>query len=156
MPNVPAKKVLLTDSSGNYIVPVIDPSDIADKANVDLSNLSETGDNYFVKQSRLEKLDGSLAMPSEKYEDLTLAGSGATYVAPANGYVVLKKKASGANQFIEIVSSSMMTVTVTNASSNVAELSVFLPLKKDDTFQVHYNFGGVTRLFRFVWSNGDL
>lgn len=50
MTDVTAKKVLLTDASGNYIVPVIDPDDAA---NQDLSNLTSKGQAKF--DAKLDK-----------------------------------------------------------------------------------------------------
>ncbi len=51
-------------------------TDLNDKADTDLTNLTNTGKEFA----------SSLPMPSGRYIDLTLGASGTTYTAPANGW----------------------------------------------------------------------
>lgn len=93
------------------------------------------------------------AMPSTKYIDLTLGSSGTTYTAPANGWVVFGKAASGAGQFIALVTGYLVNQVVSNASGNI--LSIYIPVYKGKTFKANYSAGGATNSFRFIYAKGE-
>lgn len=93
------------------------------------------------------------AMPSNRYVNLTLGSSGASYTAPADGYVVFDKASSGANQYIRMTTSDGLRV-LNNSTGSGQYLSVFLPVKKNQQFYVSYTAGGTTNSFRFVYAQG--
>ena len=93
------------------------------------------------------------SMPSTKYIDLTLGSSGTTYTAPANGWVVFGKAASGAGQYINLSSGYTTNQVVSNASGNI--LSIYIPVYKGKTFKANYSAGGATNSFRFIYAKGE-
>ena len=117
--------------------------DISGKANIDMDNISSTGNEYIA----------NCAMPSDRYVNLTLGSSGASYTAPADGYVVFDKASSGANQYIRMTTSDGLRV-LNNSTGSGQYLAVFLPVKKNQQFYVFYTAGGTTNSFRFVYAQG--
>ncbi len=61
---------------------------LSNKADIDASNFNADG----------KSLLSGLGMPSNRYIDLTLGASGATYTAPANGYIFLEMVGTQAQQ----------------------------------------------------------
>ena len=106
---------------------------------------------------RLPLLDGSEALPSDKYSDLSLDVSGSTYTAPANGWVVFSRTVAN-SQFISIANLTAGNIADIETSSGTQTPTVTIPVKKGDTYQVLYSGTGATNIFRFVYaqSNGDL
>lgn len=100
-------------------------TDLNNKADKDLTNsvgaLSSSAKEYFTK----------ISLPSDKYVDLTLGASGATYTAPANGWFYFRGKGSAANSYVAFyyVGSSLLgakglgegTAGVANISIQVAK-----------------------------------
>jgi len=120
--------------------------DLSGKADVDLSNVNNTG----------KSLGAGWAMPSDTYDDLTLGASGASYQAPANGWYYISKVSgtSGAYVSIRNATTRMNSVTV-RASSNGQWLESNLPVKKGDTVEVDYTATGATNYFRFIYAVGS-
>jgi len=112
------------------------------KANKDLDNLSESG----------KKKIANLPMPSNQYVDLTLGSSGATYTAPANGWIYFAKDTTS-GKYISLYNSSYIGTQVHASYSGV--LRAYLPVKKDDEITVSYN-AGTTVYFRFIYAEGEL
>lgn len=113
---------------------------LTSKADTDFANVTATGTSS----------SAGWAMPSSVYEDLTLGASGATYIAPANGYFDLRKGgATGQFAFI----TGPLEVGSTLGSNNV--LSLMYPVLKDDVVQINYNLNGTTYAFRFVYAEGS-
>lgn len=99
------------------------------------------------------------AMPSSRYIDLTLGASGATYTAPANGWVCLRtnsrSSSTPAYSSLGIYGAGFETTSIADvAVSWVA--SVILPVKKGQTFWAVY---GTTvsdyTTFRFFYAEGE-
>lgn len=97
------------------------------------------------------------SMPSSRYIDLTLGASGASYTAPANGWVAIRKAAGASGNYL--------TFTMVNTSSNDWEHCVvastsgsygyIVPVKKGDNFKMFYTFSGTTNYFRFYYTEGE-
>lgn len=125
---------------------LIDVGEIAeslnDKVDSDCGNLSAAG----------KVLLSSLPMASEKYTDLALQASGASYTAPANGWVVLSKTSNAANQFVSLEGKTAYRCCVPTASTNAV---VSLAVKKDDVFTAYYDCGGTLNRFRFYYAEGE-
>ena len=94
------------------------------------------------------------AFPADKNVSLTLGASGASYTAPANGWICLSKKSTGANQYLQLYNSSISVQTRSHASAN--NVIAYLPLRKGDQFWVTYDLGGDTSYFRFTYAQGDV
>ena len=95
------------------------------------------------------------SMPSDKYVDLTLGSSGATYTAPANGWFVLSKAVNATQQYILFLNSTngMRSDNYNNRNNNT--IGAFLPCKKGDIVSCSYSAGGLTSYFRFVYAEGE-
>lgn len=115
---------------------------VASKLNNDVSNITNVG----------KSLISGLGMPSGKNVDLTLGTSGATYTAPANGYVLLKKSSTASNQIVELYTG--VNVRSISSASN-QQICVFAPVKKGFNFSVNYSLAGETTFFRFIYAEGD-
>lgn len=96
----------------------------------------------------------NLAMPGNRYTNLTLGASWASYTAPSDGYVVIRKNSTAANQYVKIVNRTSETSTATTSPYSGFDTSATLPVSKGDSFQVAYNADGTTNYFRFVYANG--
>lgn len=96
----------------------------------------------------------SLGMPSARYVDLTLGSSGSTYKAPANGYFVVRCKATSVGNFLYIqnLQNYMSMWDVANYVNN--ELRIWLPVQKKQNVTVEYNTTSVN-YFRFVYAEGE-
>ena len=119
------------------------------KANVDMSNVNTVGKEFISTQSK----------SSNRYVDLELGASEATYVAPANGKVILDKYAGANNQYmnmfildkpngqpIRIISQFVYLVSVL--------ATIEMEVKKGDIFGVTYTLTGRNEMFRFIYDEG--
>jgi hypothetical protein len=105
-------------------------------------------------------LISSYAMPSNKYIDLTLGASGATYTAPANGFVALEKKSGGSNTYANIyVLNSDKSIEVYGQAAvgftSGSYLPLFIPVFKGSTYRINYTASGSTTFFRFIYAEGE-
>ena len=110
----------------------------------DASNFTTTGKGVIAH----------LAMPSNRYDNLTLGASWTSYTAPSDGYVVIRKNSTAANQYVKIVNSTTGLSAEGISTSNGFDTVAVLPVSKGDSFQVAYNADGQTNFFRFVYANG--
>lgn len=110
------------------------------KADINLSNVNENG----------KSLMSGMAMPSNKYIDITLGAAGSTYIAPANGWFALAANATS-DGYLFLNANNMETV-----DQHDGELSVFMPVKKNDTVSVGYG-GAISqfRYFRLIYAQGS-
>lgn len=97
-----------------------------------------------------------MSMPSGKYIDLTLGAASTTYTAPANGWFTLAKRTDGASQVVEILNNTAGTMGF-RADLDVANRWAITscPAKAGDEIYVNYTAGGQTRVFRFIYAEGD-
>jgi hypothetical protein len=122
-------------------------TDLNGKADVDLSNTTN--------QAKI--LMGGMAMPSNKYIDLTLGASGSIYTAPANGWynIVRRVGANGDNERYLAGETSTGLRIVECSSSSWHELCLLIPVKKRDTVYIEYNATGEIKRCRFVYAQGS-
>ena len=93
-----------------------------------------------------------MAMPSDKYIDLTLGATGTTYTAPADGYFDLRKGANN-GEFMQITGILETKVYAVSGTNNA--ISTFMPVRKGDSTTIWYNASGTTYAFRFVYAAGS-
>lgn len=91
------------------------------------------------------------AMPSNKYINLSLAPTGSSYIAPADGWFCLNKTASD-SQFACM--QTQYGLQQSAYGTNGMQLQVSIPVTKGDTVYVYYDAGGTTNVFRFIYANG--
>ena len=92
------------------------------------------------------------SMPGTTYDELTLAASGSTYTAPANGYFVLSKAAGAAGKYIRLAGNAEVA-DISYATANV--LTIFLPVSQYEVVTVSYDATGTTNYFRFIYAKGE-
>lgn len=122
-------------------VPIIDT-----KANTFLSNLSDAG-NILMAHN---------AMPSNTYKNLTLGASGATYIAPADGWFccTLSVAAGSFNMTNTTANSAFGTMFPVATTSTV---KAFLPVKKGDEMILQYVAASTQtyKTLRFIYAQGS-
>ena len=92
------------------------------------------------------------AMPSDKYVDLTLGASGATYRAPADGFLYFAKSATAVGQYFVLYNGNMQVVNKSATSGGY--IGGYIPASKRDSLKVEYTLAGNTVAFRFIYANG--
>lgn len=97
-------------------------------------------------------------MPSDKYIDLTLGASGASYKAPANGYfAIYLTKGASTNAFIRLINGSLAVQDSRGwGTSTDGPLVATMLAKKDQSVTCYYTYSGTLTYFRFVYSEGDV
>lgn len=122
-------------------------TDLNGKADVDLTNVNNSGTSN----------GASWSMPSGTYVDLTLGTSGATYTAPANGWVQLTQKftQSGHNCGISSINTNSDGLCMV---SDLQYANVYIPVNKNQSFKVWYSGTRSTHesnRFVFIYSKGS-
>ena len=124
-------------------------TDLNGKADVDLTNCDNNG----------RILMSEMPMASNKYINLTLGTSGATYTAPANGYFYIRKACGTTNHVycaIYASGSSGSINDISHCTGVVAdEITCLLPVKKGTVVGISYTATGATTTFRFVYAVGS-
>ena len=95
------------------------------------------------------------SMPSSRYINLTLGASGTTYKAPANGWVILNKAATGIGQEIRLINQLNQLCGYAISASNNASLDTKIPCRKGDNILVYYSASGSLANFRFIYAEGE-
>ncbi|MFQ6778236.1 MAG: hypothetical protein ACLRFI_02990 [Alphaproteobacteria bacterium] len=116
------------------------------KSNINLSNITATG----------KEVIAHLAMPSNRYVNLTLGASGTSYTTPADGYVYLRLNLNTNGGFVYIQNDSAMSIFHRHYSTSNWEQRVWLPVRKGGTYVVSYSgkVAAETDLFRFAYAQG--
>ena len=91
------------------------------------------------------------SMPSSRYINLSVAASGSTYTAPANGYFSWYCYQNNNGYIFVQSSASLLPNRVANASNDIAG---FIPVKKGDIVMVEYANLTFNRL-RFIYAEGE-
>ena len=130
---------------GNTLI--ADSTDISDKAEKDLSNLSTAG----------KEVVSNLPMPSKSAETLTVGASGASYTATANGWFCFSSTTASASR-------SHLSIALNGVSQHlgmvVAEYTgsagnkVFCPAAKGDSVTVYYSNTDSVEGY-FIYAEGD-
>ena len=94
------------------------------------------------------------AFPSNTYKDFTLGASGATYTAPADGWLYFSKYSNAAAQYINIGWSSSNLQINNYAAASGQQLKILAPFKKGEKMRADYNAGGDTNSLRFFYAKG--
>lgn len=102
-------------------------TDLNNKADVDLINVSTTGLNLMSVSS----------LPSDNGEEIILGASGTQYAAPANGWVCVGGTSTASGQILQLAS-TWMNVMV---SSSAADQSwrIVLPIRRGKLFRLNYS-----------------
>ena len=140
-----------TETTSPWNITEFNPLGVDSLANSNASNFSKAGESYL----------SSLGMPSNKYIDLTLGASGTTYTAPANGWFVLDKAATAANQYAALYNTGNGTTTSTlkgiaqTVIPVASNLGLTIPALKGDIVYLDYTLAGDILVWRFVYAQGE-
>jgi len=93
------------------------------------------------------------AMPSSRYNTLTLGASGSNYTAPADGWFVLLKGAGTSGAYCNLVNTTAH-IGVTSDGMATGAKYIYIPASRGDVIQIAYSFSGTTESFIFVYANG--
>ena len=95
-----------------------------------------------------------MCMPSNKYIDLTLGATGATYTAPANGWFTINKH-STPGKLVAFENVSSGKVTWIAQISVETDCRVSCPARTGDIVRFWHNADGKLNFFRFIYAEGD-
>ena len=96
------------------------------------------------------------AMPSDKYIDLTIGATGATYVAPANGFINVIINSANGYLYVNCFDSNntyCYSSTESNGTSTTGS-RVLCPIRKGHKYQIGYS--GTVSQFRFIYAQGEV
>ena len=120
-----------------------------------------SGGAYYPNLTKFSE-DGTISLsatslPSSRYTDLTLGASGATYTAPANGYVYFARRASEAGNAFEVRKSDSSKMGVRLFAVTASQLCrICLPIVKGQTFEVIFDgTNSADQEFRFIYAFGE-
>ena len=165
-PTIPTNTNELTNGAG--FITGINSSDVTTAlgytpANESLSNLNSTGQALFngkaaVDFSNVDNtakiLMSGMGMPSNKYVNLTLGASGATYTAPANGYFCVIVRTNNVDEnFMSYVIPSYGGIILTTAYGYSIGGAV-VPVLKGQSITFSYEAGTSERSIKFVYAEG--
>lgn len=119
-------------------------TDLNGKADVDLTNTTD--------QAKI--LMGSMAMPSDKYIDLTLGASDSTYVAPANGYYQCYIGGPSGYKWLKLQTSVGYLQEAGFSTSN--NIGFTVPIQKGQTLNVKYSGTLTTSGLKFIYAEGEV
>lgn len=136
--------------------------------NSDLVNISKVQNNITTKlETDLSNIPTSSkeaithwGFPSNKHIALTLNASGASYTAPANGYVTVTLTFNNTDlntRYCRLkgTQSLLDTYSIQNSINN-GQVGCYLPVKKGETYLCIYNVGTITQIeFNFVYAIGS-
>ena len=139
------------ETQGGHIIPTKDygysktESDnlLSNKANTSLSNISADGKEVIAHQ----------AMPSDRYIDLTLGASGATYTAPAAGYIYVQGLSTNASSALDIAVNNLYAV-YQPAAYNSSTVRALVPVSAGAAFSISWINVNINT-FRFFYNNGS-
>ncbi len=115
------------------------------KADIDLNNLTLNGKSNIAQY----------ATPSSNAISLTLGVSGLDNIAPADGYIVLSKRAGGTGQYMYLdnITAHIGSCIINSTLGWDAVISV--PVKKYDIVKITYTYSGIIHFFGNVYLEGS-
>lgn len=119
-------------------------------------NVDDLSDNQIAIDNSISSQVAHMAMPSDKYINLTLGASGATYTAPADGWVMIRLRATAVGQYIQLVNQSGAVQSWVTAGA-AGLLACFVPVGANDRYSISYTcpLGGSNEMRRFVYAVGS-
>lgn len=122
-------------------------------------NVDDLSDNTIKMDNSISSQVAHMAMPSDKYIDLTLGASGATYTAPADGWFTMA--ISGISRLectgnSPDTSSALFGYTMTMSAPNSGVyLRATIPVSKSQSIFIYYEGVATDKLLKFVYAKGS-
>lgn len=124
----------------------------------DTASATKKAYSIMTKSTTNNEYMGHMAMTSNKFIDLELGASGATYVAPADGYYRLTMKQAAAEQYAYLASYTDNDEPILSTTSKTAtgtdSLSTWVLVHKGQKVKAVYN-APEKRVFRFIYAIGS-
>lgn len=122
-------------------------SSLEGRATIDMDNLSTAGK---------AKVAG-LALPSNKYIDLTVGATESRYTAPANGWVCFNYTTKTADRYIVLdnLSGNWGIASWCPVGYNNGQ-GIVLPVLKQDIFRIAYTTDGSVKSLKFYYAQGEV
>ena len=119
-------------------------TDLNGKADVDLTNLSDTGNIQMAKAS----------MPSDTFIDLTLGADGSNYTSPAAGYYYFLRTLTSSG-YQRLTNSTCNFASEVRTHIDGGQIANFIPVNKGDTMTVTYDGSYSEYVLRFIYAKGS-
>ena len=119
-------------------------------ANIDTTYMKWDGTNKKLKVDTAAV--AGLAMPSNKYVNLTLGENNSKYIAPADGYFAITAQLTKNNGSVAMFANNIYNYAFNSFSG--AWLGTFIPIKKGATMVIQYQDIKAT-VFAFVYAEGS-
>lgn len=119
--------------------------------NVDLINIARMQEQLVDKTSAEQAAHAVVA--SDKVENLTLAASTDSFIAPSEGWVCFSKAATATNQYVEIAVIGKGSNTL-HSSANGQILKIKTYIGKGDKFIIGYTAAGTLEYLKFIYAEG--
>lgn len=119
-------------------------------------NVDDLSDSTIQYNNSISSQVAHMATLSDKYIDLTLGASGATYTAPADGWVTFRYWSTLVNSEVRLISNEL-DVTNRNNIGNSYQ-AIYLPVRKGENFQIFYENKDNTKasMQRFYYMVGSV
>ncbi len=119
---------------------------ISNKANIDADNFSATG---------RATLSG-LGCCSDRYVNISETGNGTMFVAPANGFLMIRKAATAVGQYLEVKNATSGIDILEYACIPTQSLIIQCPCAKNDQLEIWCTVAGDTKYCRFHYAQGEM
>lgn len=124
----------------------------------DTASATKKAYSIMTKSTKNNEYMGHMAMPSDKYIDLELGASGATYTAPADGYVAIFKHSNDINESAGILALNNNDAEISGIicpSDTSHNICCLIPVCKNQKLKVVYTASGNLEFFRFIYAIGS-
>ena len=122
------------------------------------ANLINAGRIEETLATKTDKIQASRAsMPSNKYIDLTLGASDSHYIAPADGWFMLRRKTTGSS-YCHVALYNVVNEFSTKCTSTITTntIACYLPVLSGDEVEVSYSSNSSLEYFRFYYAEGEI
>ena len=95
------------------------------------------------------------AMPSSRYDDLTLPSTGGYLTMPADGFLTVGKTTGGTTEYLTLLNFANNIAFAAYPNNAGYTARALIPVSRGDVIQVNYSVSGATQYCRFVYANGS-
>lgn len=148
-----ALKYMDPSSTSNPSYDILHTGNLVTGNNITISEPNSTGVRTISGPS--DEYMANMAMPSNRYVNLTLGASGAAYTAPADGYIAVSAKSAQNDSRVQvIVNSSSNLMHTFNGITAKLWARFYIPVRKSQTFSYEYQGKFAANSLVFVYAVG--